>query len=139
MHKVLVAGAARGRASQRPLRDIEVIVPPSLRSPLWRTDFSCSVLRLWDKRREAWISKRVLASQPVRSWLWVEGDDPHATWQAVHRFFLPFGRAEDIDGEDGFFHIPDTPGNRRLPLTNISDASPRNCSDTSSQATLPRP
>jgi hypothetical protein len=120
-------GVSLHPASQRPLREVDVIVPSSLRSPLWRTDFSCSVLRLWDKRREAWISKRILASQPVRSWLWVEGDDPHVTWQAVHRFFLPFDRAEDIDGEDGFFLIPDTPENRCLLLASIPDANPRNC------------
>jgi hypothetical protein len=131
--------AAFHPAGLRPLREIVVIAPSSLRSPLWRTDFSCSVLTLWDKRREAWVSKRVLASQPVRSWLWVEGDDPHVTWQAIHRFFLPFDRAEDIDGEDGFFLISDTPGNRHLLLANTPDASPRNCSDTSSQAIQARP
>jgi len=114
-------------ASPRLLAEVEVIVPASLRSRFWRADFSCSVLALWDRRREVWISKRVLAGQPIRSWLWVEGDDPYVTWQAVHRFLVPFGRADDRGGEDGFFLIPDTPGNRRLLLAGIPDANPRNC------------
>jgi hypothetical protein len=120
-------GAPLHSAGQRSHRDVDVIVPPSLRSPLWRTDFSCAVWKLWDNRREAWVSKRVLASRPVRSWLWVEGDDPHVTWQAVHRFFLPFDRAEDVDGDDGFFRISDTPANRRILLASIPGENPRNC------------
>jgi hypothetical protein len=110
-----------------PLPEIYTIVPSSLRSPFWRIDFSCSVLALWDRPREAWISKRVLAGQPVRSWLWVEGDDPNVTWQAIHRFFVSFGRAGDKGGEDGFFLISDTPANRRLLLEAVPDANPHNC------------
>jgi len=121
------ADLAAHPAARRPLPEINVIVPSSLRSPFWRTDFSCSLLALWDHRREAWVSKRVLAGQPIRNWLWVEGDDRNVTWQALHRFFVSFGRAEDKGGEDGFFLISDTPAARRLLLATIPDATPRNC------------
>ena len=131
-------GAAFHSGSLRPLREVGVIVPSSLRSPLWRTDFSCSVLKLWDQRRETWISKRVLANRPTRAWMWVEGDDPHVTWQAVNRFFLPFGRAQDLAGDDGFFLLSDAPANRRILLDNIPDADPRNCQDPFVQPTQPR-
>jgi hypothetical protein len=123
----------------RPLPEIHVIVPPSLRSPFWQTDFACSVLQLWDQRREAWVSKRVLAGRPVRSWLWVEGDDPHVTWQAIHGFFLPFDRAEEIGGDDGFFLASDTPANRRILLAAIPEADPRRCPEPALPASRPRP
>jgi hypothetical protein len=113
--------------NRRPLPDISMLVPPDRRSPFWRADFACSVLSLWDNRRQAWISKRVLADRPARSWFWVEGDDPHVTWQAIYRFFAPFERGEDRGGEDGFFLLSDTPANRRLLLASIPDANPQNC------------
>jgi hypothetical protein len=113
--------------NRRPLPDISMLVPPDRRSAFWRADFACSALSLWDHRRQAWISKRVLADRPSRSWFWVERDDPHVTWQALYRFFAPFERAEDRGGEDGFFLFSDTPANRRLLLGSIPDANPRNC------------
>jgi hypothetical protein len=106
---------------------VYMITPLGPRVPFWRRDFACSVLRIWDEGGEVWISKRTIADRPIRSWLWVDGDQPGLTWVDIRGFFRAFARGEERGGEDGFFRMTNTAETRTLLLETIPGGSPQGC------------
>ena len=76
-----------------------------------------------------WVTTRVLADRPVRSWLWVQGDARPITWEAMYRFFQNFDHSEIRGGEDGFFRVMDTDDNRRLVVGEIAGGDVSTCSN----------
>jgi len=97
------------------------------RIELWREDFACEVISVWNRNGDAWMTKRVEHTAPIRSWLWVEGDSAGITWPAIHQFFLQFDRSVQVGGEDGFFQVRKTPLTRGLLLSNIAGGDAKHC------------
>jgi hypothetical protein len=112
---------------RHPLAMVRPINPDvSLNIPVWRASFACAVLSAWSDRGDAWVSNRVLASQPVREWKWVEGDIP-LTWNDIHKFFLDFDHSEERGGKDGFFLMKKTPETRQKLLSAIPGGNEQTC------------
>jgi hypothetical protein len=92
------------------------------RSSSWRSDFACMTLTSWENGGEIWITRRVLANIPERSWMWIEGDEPGNPWEGLHRFFAGLERGEERGGVDGFFLLAKTDRNSSV-LENSLPAS----------------
>jgi hypothetical protein len=106
------------------VRSITPSVGPEM--PRWRSIFACAVLSAWDHQEEVWVTKRVLAQQPIRSWTWMEGDN-ELTWPAVRQFFLDFDHSHERGGDDGFFLIRDTPETRQPLSAALAGSSEPGC------------
>lgn len=124
---------------RKPLPSVHSIEPMGPRVPYWQGDFACDVLDVWDRKGDAWITLRVLAAQPVRNWMWVDGDN-HLTWAAIHQFFTGFESSDRSGGIDGFFRLRNTTWNRQLLLANIPGQDRENClaPQAAAQARNPR-
>lgn len=101
---------------------------PSFAQPirLWSLDFACTVVLKTDQGSQVWVSKRFLAEQPRRKWLWVEGDYPGLTWTMMHDYFSTFDTSIQEGGEDGFFKVSATGETRQRLLAQIG-ASGQTC------------
>jgi hypothetical protein len=107
-----------------PVRVLATSMGPEV--PYWREIFSCYVFTAWNSQGEAWVTKRVLADQPVREWGWVEGDDSRMKWNDIHQFFMAFDHSHERGGRDGFFLIRNSPENVRI-LNNLRGGTEPNC------------
>jgi hypothetical protein len=94
------------------LPDINTIQPPG--PTPWRSAFACAAQLAWAGNAQVWITIRTLRKEPIREWLWVEGDDPSIRWADVHTLASSLERGEIRGGDDGFFALQDTVLNRRI-------------------------
>ncbi len=113
--------------NRKPLPEIVSMIPLGPRVPFWRGDFACTVLSTWKRGGEVWITRRILADQPARAWLWVEGDDPRLNWNGLHGFFSALERGAGKGGADGFFLMPEDAAMRAAMLAEIPGGDARNC------------
>lgn len=87
---------------------------PMLNSATWKRDFSKTVLSVWDKGGDVWITTRVWSPQPRRDWNWSEGDDPIIRWKTIVDFFSPFEHTPPGTMDDGFVKLIRSAGNQAL-------------------------
>ena len=53
----------------------------------------------------------VIPDRPLRSWKWVEGDDPVVSWKDVPEYFRQFDVDCIVGGQDGFLRLARTSRN----------------------------
>lgn len=85
-----------------------------IRHDRWNAAPSCRVLRAWQAGANAWISKRLIASQPLPSWDWIENDNPAVHWRDLAAFFNRLDTNADIGSEDGFLRVARSAHNAAL-------------------------
>ncbi len=102
-------------------------IAPFASGPRWRSGFACVVLSVWNVQGETWITKRVLAAEPKREWMWVEGDPPGMKWRDFVNFFADTGKSVQRGGEDGFFKLQDTAESRTKLLELVPGKDARAC------------
>ena len=88
------------------------VVPIGDRLPLWRQDFGHFSLEAWNAGGSVWISNRLMAPRPERSWNWTEGDLPGLRWTQFPELFSAFSYSKQLPGPDGFSLLAVNPGNR---------------------------
>jgi hypothetical protein len=110
-------------ASQR-LGAYHIIEPGTNQALQWRELFAAAALKAWKQDADVWVSRRVLADRPLRSWKWVEGDDPVVSWKDVPAFFRQFDTDCTVGGQDGFLRLAKTSQNTAR-LTEIAARAPR--------------
>lgn len=113
--------------NRKALPEIASLVPLGPRVPFWRSDFACTVVSTWERGGDVWVTRRILADRPARSWLWVEGDDRRLTWNALHGFFSGVKKGPEKGGPDGFFLVPHDDATRGMMLANIPGGDPLRC------------
>jgi hypothetical protein len=99
------------------------MVPGTLVGLRFREEFAQAALDTWQKNGDIWISQRLLATRPLPSWGWVEGDSPGIKWNELRDFYRQFQTDARTEGADGFLRIARNEANRRLliALVNSSD------------------
>jgi hypothetical protein len=102
----------------RPTRlPVSAVVMAGLSSAeFWERDFASKSLNSWERGGEVWISNRLLAARPERSWGWTEGDVPSVQWQDLPAFFSRLEFLESLAGPDGFSLVAPSANNRRYLL-----------------------
>jgi hypothetical protein len=102
----------------RPTRvPVSAVVMAGLSSAkFWKRDFVSKSLNSWERGGEVWISNRLLAVKPERSWGWIEGDVPSVQWQDLPAFFSRLEFLESLAGPDGFSLVAPSANNRRYLL-----------------------
>ncbi|MBV9868597.1 MAG: hypothetical protein JO316_24850 [Abitibacteriaceae bacterium] len=87
----------------------------------WRGNFAVSVLAVWQRGGNIWISKRLLTPRPRPEWNWVEGNDKEVSWKDLYFFFSRLDKSEAVGGADGFVLVPASPHNQQLlrPLAHV--------------------
>jgi hypothetical protein len=101
------------------LRVYHLIEPGTNQALRWRELFASTALRAWNNDADVWVSRRVLAYRPLRSWKWVEGDDAVVSWKDVPDYFRTFEVDRMVGGEDGFLRLAPTSSNKAR-LTEIA-------------------
>ncbi len=105
--------------ASRRLGAYHIIEPGTNQALQWRELFAGAALKAWKQGADVWVSRRVLADRPLRSWKWVEGDDPVVSWKDVPENFRQFDTDWIVGGQDGFLRLARTPRNTAR-LTEIS-------------------
>lgn len=88
-----------------------VLNPGTPQTDYWQQELASTVFSIWSGQGDVWVSKRVFYLSPRRNWSWVEGSDPHLTWNVFHKFFSQFDFGDPVGGEDGFVLLPPTKKN----------------------------
>jgi hypothetical protein len=109
------------------LPQINMVQQTGAGAGLWREEFSCLSLSTLNQGGEVWITRRLLANEPKREWLWVEGDDPRLKWKQLVTFFRRLQTDATTGGDDGFFRVEDSPEMRAELLRNIKDGDMASC------------
>ena len=94
--------------ASRRLSAYHIIEPGTNQALQWRELFATATLKAWNQNADVWVSRRVLADRPLRSWKWVEGDDPVVSWKDVPEYFRQFDTDCIVGGEDGFLRLART-------------------------------
>jgi hypothetical protein len=91
-----------------------VVLIPTLDTGIakWRAGFAETLLAMWDRGGDVWITKRAWAPRPQREWNWVEGDDWHVRWSDVGRVLSRFTVDAETGGPDGFYRVANSRANR---------------------------
>ena len=97
--------------ASRRLGAYHIIEPGTNQALQWRELFANAALKAWKQGADVWVSRRVLADRPLRSWKWVEGDDPVVSWKDVPEYFRQFDTDCTVGGEDGFLRLAKTSKN----------------------------
>jgi hypothetical protein len=110
--------------ASRRLGAYHIIEPGTNQALQWRELFARAALNAWNQGADVWISRRVLADRPLRSWKWVEGDDPVVSWKDVPQYFSQFDIDRTVGGQDGFLRVARTDKNTAC-LTQIAERALR--------------
>ena len=86
----------------------------SAHAPKWRELFGLHVLDRWGKGGEVWLSTRLFEARPQADWNWVEGDDPHVSWNDIHKFFEKLETSAPSTSLDGFVLLDRSESNTQL-------------------------
>ena len=91
-----------------------IVEPGTTQADHWRERFARASLKAWKQGADVWVSRRVLADRPLRSWKWVDTDDPIVSWKDIPAYFRAFEIDGSAGGEDGFVRLATTRRNRAL-------------------------